>query len=83
MRRADRVDSLLACCTLNCSLLRREAELVLSERRRYPTIQDANLVILALLVEFVLLVVFYESVTSCDACRCYFWEGVLGPSRRL
>ena len=39
--------------------------------------------ILALLVDFVLLVVFYKSVASCDACCDNFWEGVFGLPRRL
>ena len=74
MRRSDRVDSLLACISLNCSLLRRETERVRGESGRYTAIQYANLVVLALLIEFVLLVVFYKSIASCDACCDYFRE---------
>ena len=83
MGRADRVDSLLACVTLNRSLLRCEAEGILCMIRRYSAVEHANLVILAFTVQFVLLVVFYESVSSCDTCRDNFWEGVFGLSRRL
>ena len=74
MRRPDCVDSLLASISLNCSLLRRETERVRGELRRYTAIQYANLVILALLVEFILLVVFYKSVASRNACCDYFRE---------
>ena len=83
MGRADRVDSLLACVTLNGSLLRREAEGILCMIRRYSAVEHANLVILAFTINFVLLEVFYESVASCDTCRDNFWEGVLGLTRRL
>ena len=78
MRRADCVYSLLACVTLNCPLLRCKTEWVFCLIRRYSAIEHANLVILALLIQLVLLVVFYKSVSSCDTCRNYFWERVLG-----
>ena len=83
MRSANIVDSLLACGTLNCPLLRCETEWVFGLIRCYSAIEHANLVILAFTVQFVLLVVFYESVSSCDTCCDNFWEGVFGLSCRL
>ena len=73
MRRADSVDSLQACCSLNGSLLRCEAELILRERCCNATIQNTDLVILALLVNLIFLVVLYKSITRSDACSDDFW----------
>ena len=45
MGRADCVDSLLACVTLNCSLLRCETEWILRLIRPYSAVYHTNLVI--------------------------------------
>ena len=83
MGSADSIDSLLACVTLNRSLLCCETEGILCMIRRYSAVEHANLVIFAFAIHFVFLVVFYESVASCDTCRNNFWERVFSLARRL
>lgn len=54
----------------------------MAELRLDTAVQNADLVILALLIQFVLLVVFDESVTGTDARRDDLRERVLGfPGR--